>query len=127
VFVIAGDLNKDGNLDLVTVNSYGSTISVLLGKGNGTFKAPVSYADGGATQATLGDFRGDGIFDVAFSEHSNDMEMMLGNGDGTLRPPVKFPLSSSGVWVAPGDFNGDGALDLVDLTRLARWSNWWYF
>jgi hypothetical protein len=118
VFLIAGDLNKDGNLDLVTVNSpVANTISVLLGKGNGTFKQPVTYADGGATEATLGDFNSDGILDVAFNEHASLLDVMLGKGNGTLRPPVKFPTFSGSGWVAPGDFNGNGALDLVDLTH----------
>jgi hypothetical protein len=34
---VAGDLNKDGHVDLVVSNRTDATISVLLGNGNGTF------------------------------------------------------------------------------------------
>ena len=41
--VIVADFNGDGNLDLATANYYSSNVSVLLGKGDGTFEAAVNY------------------------------------------------------------------------------------
>ena len=40
-----GDFNGDGKLDLVVTNQYSSTVSVLLGNGDGTFQAQQTYAD----------------------------------------------------------------------------------
>ena len=37
VSLIAADLNGDGRLDLVSANVGGDSISVLIGKGDGTF------------------------------------------------------------------------------------------
>jgi hypothetical protein len=44
--VAVGDFNGDGNLDLVTANVNNNTVSVLFGRGDGTFQAPVNYAVG---------------------------------------------------------------------------------
>lgn len=37
--VVAGDLNSDGSLDLVSANARGPDVSVLLGRGEGSFSA----------------------------------------------------------------------------------------
>jgi len=38
-----GDLNGDGNPDLGTANQDVSTVSLLLGNGDGTFQAATSH------------------------------------------------------------------------------------
>jgi hypothetical protein len=42
-----GDLNGDGYPDIVATNADSDTVGVLLGNGDGTFRAPVSYSSGG--------------------------------------------------------------------------------
>jgi len=60
------DLNADGKLDLVTGNGSGGSVSVLLGKGDGTFAPKVDYgAAGGPYSVAVGDFDLDGKLDVA--------------------------------------------------------------
>jgi hypothetical protein len=48
--VALGDLNGDGSVDLAVANNGGplvpGTVSILLGNGNGTFKAAVAYQPG---------------------------------------------------------------------------------
>jgi hypothetical protein len=41
----------------------------------------------------------------------SNVGVLLGDGDGTLQPPRSF--ASSGNFVAVGDFDGDGRLDLA--------------
>jgi hypothetical protein len=62
-----GDLNGDGHLDLaVGVQQGGSNgIDILLGKGNGSFSAPLNFAvTANPTNVSVGDFNRDGRLDV---------------------------------------------------------------
>ena len=64
----------------------------------------------------MGDFDGDGKPDLAVANGgSNDVSVLLGNGDGTFKPAKNYEAGLGGgpLWVAVGDFNLDGNLDLV--------------
>ena len=63
---------------------------------------------------TVGDFNADGRIDLAGIGLQTAV-IMLGNGDGTFAARVEFPATSTGQAqaVAAGDFNRDGALDLI--------------
>src|SRR5262249_25521752 len=84
-----GDFNVDGKLDIVVTNAgangvQGSTVSVLLGNGNGTFQAANTFAVGTVPLGlAVGDFNGDGKLDIATANlNSNNVSVLLGNGDG---------------------------------------------
>ncbi len=116
-----GDLNRDGNVDLVVVShdlDDDDPIAVYYGNGDGTFAAPVEAGDGdGAPLAlALGDFNSNGQLNVAVSE-SDD----LGASEVFLLPDdfLVFDdfLSGPGPLIF-GDFNGDGILDLANPPRM---------
>jgi len=110
-----GDFNKDGKLDVASVNMSANTVSVFLGNGDATFQPHVDYSVG--TQPwyiVTGDFNDDGNLDLAVANKGgNNVSILLGNGDGTFRPATNFAAGNSPTAVATADFNHDGKLDLV--------------
>jgi len=66
--IAMGDFNGDGVQDVAIVNQGGNTVSVLLGKPDGTFAPQVIYATGiGPFAIVAGDFNGDGNLDLAIT------------------------------------------------------------
>ena len=114
--VVTADFNRDGKLDLAVANYNDSSVSVLLGNGDGTFQPGLTSAPGGAPLSlAVGDFDGDGKLDLATANRGGwDVSALLGNGDGTFNQSAYILLGSYTYSrsVAVGDFNGDGRLDL---------------
>src|SRR2546426_1272138 len=66
ISVATGDFNRDGKADLAVANQQSTTVSVLLGRGDGTFQAAVNYSVGIYPESiAVGDFNGDGKPDLA--------------------------------------------------------------
>ena len=87
--VAVGDFRGNGLMDVVTGNNdTANTVSVLLGKGDGTFAPHVDYPVGSAPSGiAVGDFNDDGKLDIVVVYGFNDarVAVLLGNGDGTFR------------------------------------------
>jgi hypothetical protein len=119
ISVAVGDFNGDGRLDVAVANSARnggtSSVSILLGKGDGTFETAANYGTGtNPVSVAVGDFNGDGKLDLATANiTTNNVSVLLGNGDGTFQAAVNFDTGTTADWAAVGDFNGDGKLDLA--------------
>ncbi len=117
--ITAGDFNGDGKPDLAVANAGSNTVSILIGKGDGTFLPQVMYnpAGRGPTLVVAGDFNRDGKLDLAVGVETG-VAIMLGNGDGTFQAGY-LAIRSSALSLATADFNLDGNLDLVSETYVA--------
>lgn len=66
-----GDFDRDGRLDVVTIHSDASVVSVLIGDGSGSFAAPVSFDVGTNPNAiAVGDVNDDGKLDLVTANSS---------------------------------------------------------
>jgi sugar lactone lactonase YvrE len=112
--VAAADFNRDGKIDLAVSEIGGTSVSIMLGNGDGTF----TQASGSPVAVDLfpwtidvGDFNGDGIPDLVASDDLGPA-VLEGNGDGTFELAPATTTAEVDV-LAVSDFNGDGLSDLA--------------
>jgi hypothetical protein len=112
--VAVGDFDGDGKADLAVAGGLATnTAAILLGNGDGTFQAAVSYVVGaGPVAVAIHDFNRDGKAGLAVAGSGN-LSILPGNGDGTFQPPVNFTVGSYPVSMVAGHFNADGKPDLA--------------
>jgi len=108
--VAVGDFNRDGKVDLAVGNTGSVDLSVLAGKGDGTFQPALMLATGYPTSVAVGDFDSDGILDLVVGSPypSARLAILPGNGDGTFRAAQRFGVGAGPAAVAVGDIDGDG-------------------
>jgi hypothetical protein len=124
--VATGDFNADGKADLVyTINDPQISLSLLTGRGDGTFNAPVNFANtsGLDSPAVVAvelnhDGRPDIVVAHQISCHTSPcivgrtISVLLGLGDGTFQPAREIEVGTGMSSIVAGDFNRDGLTDL---------------
>jgi len=115
------DLNADGKPDLVTPNYASSTVSVLLGNGDGTFGAKTDFATGtNPISVAIGNLNADGKPDLVTANYtSSTVSVLLGTGDGTFGAKTDFATGTGPNSVAIGGLTADLKPDLATANRIA--------
>lgn len=117
------DLDGDAILDLVTVDSYSKTCSILFGRGDATFRSRrtvplTNLALASPMTIASGDLNGDSYPDIATTIHtSNFLSVAFNPGDGNFGPHTEITVGWNPFGIVAADLDGDGDMDLAN-------SNW---
>lgn len=117
-----GDLDGDGDLDVITGNSYGNSGRVFLNNGSGVFfdsgqviadvNSPFIYG------SKLADMDGDGDLDFVSLDRLTPHQIWLNDGSGTFSDSGERLTAPRASWGANvGDIDGDGDMDIVEINR----------
>jgi len=117
-----GDFNGDHIIDIAVCNYSSNNVSVLLGRGDGTFETAVNYPVGTEPSAiTVADLNHDGFPDIAVADEIGKTIAVLINkadGTGTFDSAVLYPAGQAPRGIVAGDLRGTGIVDLVVANNL---------
>ncbi|MCA9684215.1 MAG: VCBS repeat-containing protein, partial [Myxococcales bacterium] len=121
-WVVAGDLNGDGHLDLAVADYGGSTVSIMLGNSHGAFSArEVIDVCWGPQSVAIGDMNNDGANDLVIGCMDSDtVELRVQAADGKFELVRWWGTGSRPVSVKVADLNMDGVLDVAWANQLSN-------
>ncbi len=117
VSLVAADFDGDGILDFAAVNTLAQTLSVYLGKGDGTFKLGPSQTTRLAPNPSglvAADINADGSLELVTAGNSNiGVTALANNNAATFSAILQYGAVSGMTSLAVGDFNNDGNIDMA--------------
>jgi len=116
-----GDVDGDGNLDVVAGQNGKAHVQLLLGKGDGdfTFADPI-VTPSIAQDVALGDLDGDLNLDlIVANRNRTDLSVLAGDGTGGFTPAGDFPLTGEPTRLLLADLDLDGHLDVTVVSEEA--------
>ncbi|WP_201987255.1 FG-GAP-like repeat-containing protein [Hymenobacter rubidus] len=124
VGIAVGDINGDGQVDLLTSNGQSSSVTTLLNTRNGSNGFGTFFVTGtlpvGGGRLILGDVDGDGDLDLVTGNNNRSVVSVRlnggdasGSGTGTFGNGSDLPSGDVFGDIRLGDVDGDGDLDLV--------------
>jgi len=115
--ITAGDYNGDGKPDLAVALQHNNVevVTPLINVGGATFqaKADVSINGTGVTSLASRDMDGNGTIDLIVGSTDGKAAVFVNNGAAAFLNSATVEAAGPVAAVATGDFNFDGAIDLV--------------
>lgn len=110
-----GDANGDSILDLLTTSAATSSVGLLLGNADGSFKARTTYTStGNPRDAIFADINGDRRLDIVSAWHGTQaIRVQIGLGNGSFGPMSSLSTGNYPEWITSTDIDQDGREDLV--------------
>ena len=108
-----GDLDSDGDLDLLMYTSFDQTLRLNDGQGHFTTIGQAPNAGLHPSAQALGDMDGDGDLDLVLTLINGDIEIFINNGNGTFAAPITGGVPNGAHYLELGDLDADGDLDAV--------------
>jgi hypothetical protein len=117
--ITAIDINQDGVTDLLTTNVSSSTLSILIGNGDGTFHEQVQvHVCQEPRSLATGFFNADPYPDIVLACAGGDeIAVLFGRPDGKFTEGPQYPVHRTPVSITSEDLNGDQKADLVVALR----------
>ncbi len=106
------DFNRDGRPDVAATNSFSNSVTVLLGTSTGFEAGRTLAVDNFPFALDVADFNRDDRLDIA-ATGGPSVSVLLGRGDGRFASALTFSVSGGAQGLGAGDFDNDGASDLV--------------
>jgi hypothetical protein len=124
--IAIGDVDRDGNVDVVSANSGGNNASVLRGDGSGNLLPAVNYPAGASFPLAidLGDLDGDSDLDMIISNYGNNnpgsgkWRVYENDGNGNFINPQDYPASTAASCAVFHDRNHDGFMDITGIDEI---------
>jgi hypothetical protein len=131
--ILSGDLDSDGDEDLLLASEGGRRVEVRFNDSNKGFSSPQAIATGATRPGSpaFGDFDGDGDLDLAVAELTETflypsrgapaLYLAENDGSGSFQPALTLGFGEyPGIpeWIETADLDGDGDTDILVSDRI---------
>ena len=115
IALVAGEFTGDSKLDVVAASFDGDQVSLLKGKGDGTFETAVTFPTAKKPRGlAAADIDKDGKLDLIIANSGSDtVSVWLGKNNGTFEPTQDFRVGSQPFAITAADLDGDGKTDIA--------------